>query len=242
VRAQRLTVDLYSMNSNVVPPTFWYTLEALKDANLRERLLAEGNECRNPEDGSVDITKLCAQPLLQSGFAETLRLRVSVLSMRMSESEAVSLGKDYTVPKNVPIMMVSSMPAMNKDAWAAVRPGSVAKPLEEFWAERFLIDGGDHDSTDRTSDGALKTTGSRFSMDGVQSSWVPFGGGQFMCPGRHFAKVEIISTLTAFLNMYECEFSDPAGLHKVKPEPRRRLLGSLPPAGKVPVRIRRRIL
>lgn len=34
-----------------------------------------------------------------------------------------------------------------------------------------------------------------FSLDGLNGSWIPYGGGFRACPGRHFAKREILMTL-----------------------------------------------
>lgn len=52
----------------------------MKDDSLRHRLMSEVNLCFGSEDRALEVSKLCAQPLLQSVHAEILRLRVAIAS------------------------------------------------------------------------------------------------------------------------------------------------------------------
>lgn len=72
--------------------------------------------------------------------------------------------------------------------------------------------------------------GPEFSMSGMTGLWIPYGGGPRACPGRHFAKREIMVTCALMISMFDVEIlADEEAL------------GTLRPADKVPFRIRRRI-
>jgi hypothetical protein len=39
-------------------------------------------------------------------------------------------------------------------------------------------------------------------MDGLSTSWIPYGGGQGLCSGHHFANQEIILMAAVFLAVH----------------------------------------
>lgn len=215
-------------NSNAVPAVFWYIFEALKNADLQRRLKDELQDCMNPQTpGTFDITKFSTKPLLQSTYAEVLRVRVATGTVRANENTDFQLAPDYKVPRNMTMTIFSSITAHNTAAWGAARPQTVSRPLDEFWPERFLVQ--KESNKDAT-----------FTVEGLAECWMPYGGGQRMCPGRHFAKNEIIATLGLLLDMFECELIDRQKAEQVQPDQRRVPYGTLPPTRKVGVRIVRR--
>lgn len=220
----------HSLNANTLPASFWLIYEALRSPNLRARLLAERQTCYKPDSGELDIAKLCSAPLHQSAYAEVLRLRVAVPSLRMSETESFSLG-DYTVPKDTTLVILSNITARNHTAWASARPCTVSKPLDQFWAERFLV----------PSDDDPEKMPEKFSLDGLQACWMPYGGGQLICPGRHLAKNEIIGALAVIMEAFEVEFTDLRRAECVGVNLDGVPSGALPPTTGVPVKIRRRV-
>jgi len=128
-------------------------------------------------------------------------------------------------------------------------------PLEDFWSDRFLIYPNNPSSgplkkhTQPQAKNSLNTTATpiaqethgppKFSLEGLSGAWVPYGGGQRMCPGRHFAKQEMIATFAMLCTAYDIELRTEEGF---KPEPDLTYFpfGGLPPKGKIPFRIRRR--
>ncbi|CAI7633730.1 unnamed protein product [Penicillium crustosum] len=216
---------LFGSNANAVPAVFWYILESFKDLELQENLKIELQGCLKPETGDLDIPKFSTKPLLQSTYAEVLRLRVTTTTIRTNEDANFRLDSDYTIGKNIIMTIFSSVTAYNRQAWAATRPESVAKPLDEFWPERFLVQ---------------KDKDAKFSLEGLAECWMPYGGGHRMCPGRHFAKNEIIGTLGLLLELFECELVDVQQAEQVRPDTRWAPYGTLPPTKKVAVRLRRR--
>ncbi|KAI0594165.1 cytochrome P450 [Biscogniauxia sp. FL1348] len=237
---------IWASTTNVQNTVFWLFYEVLRDPDLKAHLVKEVLECRIPNavDGitTFDIKKLTAQPLLQSTYAEVLRLYVGVAISRTTGYEDIKID-NYTIPQNSLVMTYSRAMALDTDAW--IRAGrTLRKPLEEFDAERFLVDTdwarpGVSSMTDTTN-----TRGNgkrRFSTDGLLGLWVPYGGGDHICPGRHLAKQQMLVTFALLLLEFEMELSsDPAVVAKVKPDMRFAPFGSLPPENKVGFRIRRR--
>lgn len=269
--------------ANVAPAIFWFIFEALKDNVLQSRLMAEvsvslcppsppsfsftESEGKGHRDTAFDITALVAQPLLQSVYAETLRLYVAAAISRVAEHDDVNIA-GYTVPKGDFLVMYSHLLALDADAWT--RAGRVlTKPLDEFDAERFLVAPGwtrplgtraaaperkdpkpattaAKEEKKKENDGSnhvpLSDDGRRFSMDGLLGLWIPYGGGDHICPGRYFAKQEIILTFAALFTKFDIElaFTSPGAAASVRPDMRHAPFGTLPPLGTVPFRMRRK--
>ncbi|KAK8110703.1 uncharacterized protein PG998_007160 [Apiospora kogelbergensis] len=245
---------IWAATANVQNTVFWFFFEALRDPDLKARLLSEISECKitNTVDGTpmFDMEKLTSQPLLQSMYAEVLRLYVGVAVSRIAGYEDVVLGK-YKIPRDSLIMTYSRAMSMDAEAW--VRAGrTLRKPLEEFDAERFLV------GSDWARPGAMASSSSpavepkldrqggseeklRFTLDGLLGLWVPFGGGDHMCPGRHLAKQQMLVTFALLLSEFDMEISgDAATVARVKPDMKFAPFGSLPPASSVGFRIKKR--
>jgi cytochrome P450 len=72
----------------------------------------------------------------------------------------------------------------------------------------------------------------------VTGSFIPFGGGQNICPGRFYAKQEALGAMAMFLTMFDIELKEKDKL----PLPNMMFFpfGVIPPKGKFPARMRRR--
>lgn len=196
-------------------------------------------EVANSRTGiDLDMAKLTSQPLLQSTYAEVLRLRVAIGMARINEDSDFSLG-GYRIRKNQPMIIFSLSAALNEEAWAAAGRLPV-KPLSDFYAERFLVT---CPESEQASDHSLESPGQEvFSLEGLSGCWLPYGRGQRMCPGRHFAKNEILGTFAFLFTQFELELRlSPEESAKIIPDMARFPVGALPPVGKVPFMIRRRV-
>ncbi|TGJ81618.1 hypothetical protein E0Z10_g7141 [Xylaria hypoxylon] len=218
---------IWASTTNVQNSVFWLLFEALRDPNLKARLMNEASECRiiNTVDGTItfDMKKLASQPLLQSTYAEVLRF--------------------YTIPQNSLIMTYSRAMALDAEAWT--RAGRTPRmPLEEFDTERFLVHPGWKGPGGYSKAEPMNTEevgNSRFSTDGLQGLWVPYGGGDHMCPGRHLAKQQMLVTFALLISEFDMEIlADSVAADMVKPDMRFAPFGSLPPATKVGFRIRKK--
>ena len=226
--------------------------EVVRDIDLLFRVRNDLSTCVSgfSQSGSpnFDIPKLCNRPLLQSIYTEVLRLYTSVMIVRSAEHTNVTV-EDWNFPKNSLITISSRVAHMDKEVWSTGHEN--LHPPNEFWAERFLVFSHDPSSgpfVDRfrnvrpyASKNNLFPEEPKFSFGGAAGAWIPYGGGDKMCPGRHFAKQEILLTFATLCSAFDIELRTDV---KSGPYPDLKFygLGVLPPRGKIPFRIRRREL
>lgn len=205
---------------------FWYLYEALKDPDLHAKMMAEVATCRS-RDGWHDIPDLANQPLLESVYAEVLRLRISILVGRTVEYGDLKVG-GCRVPRGDVVLMPTDWMHFNREAWIrAGRP--VDKPLNQFDAERFLV--------------PSEKGGPVFSTDGLAGLWVPYGGGDRMCPGRHLVKLEMLTIYAYLFTRYEIEVDEAdMDITMVRPNMGYVSFGALPPNRAVRFRIKRKAI
>lgn len=218
---------------------FWYIFEALKDGNLGDRLTSEVLSCVS--SGALKIKdhlpSLLRQPLLQSAYAETLRMRVAIALPRTCERGHFDIA-GRRVEKNQHIAIFTSPLVPDDAGWIGAGKPPL-KPLTEFWADRFL-------APKQLAPGSKENNADdppelEFSLRGLAGRWIPYGGGQHLCPGRHYAKNQLIGTFAFLFANYDMELLDGVKSNKVKPDMRWFPSGSLPPDRQVPFRIRRKI-
>jgi cytochrome P450 len=215
---------LYGGTSLTVPITFWYFFETMRDCSLHDRVLTEIKNHTNAE--SYNFMQLTARPLLQSMHAETTRMYSSNLSVRQVTCPAYALDAKYTITKDTTVFIPNKYAAQFEQGWVQTRPQALSRPLDTWWAERFLIGGGEKRE--------------RFSDAGLSGNWTSFGGGEHKCPGRHFARNIGIVTLAVLMGAFECEVLDWEDAHKTDPPLKKRAFGTMKPTGRVAARIRKR--
>ena len=257
-----------STNANSIANSFWMIAEVLRDARLLSRIRRTIDSYRNDANlGTIgfDYVKLCNDPLLQSLYAETLRLHVASYLMRGPARADMNL-KGWRIPRDA-VMLISSYNAQtDPKAWATHDNNDPSQSVQRFWAERFLeypkstINSnsaissaksdqstamGSHDPPPTSSklstkkDSVSQPTPPQFSLKGRSGDWIPYGGGQRMCPGRHFAKQEMISSLAIMLTLFDIELVDEAG--RIPENDMAGFgFGALSPKGETPVRMRLR--
>lgn len=239
-------------NANSVPAACWFLIQTLHDPSLKTRVVERLEAAALPDEQEpkdkqkqsfrFDITKLTEDALLQSIYAETLRLRVAVLVVRQPTRDNFSLG-GWHIKKGETVSLSTRNELLDPDFWNA---GTAADPhpLDTFWADRFLVNPADPQSGPMRDPKRRATKPNNgggnepyFSLDGCTWNWVPFGGGRNLCPGRHFAKREIMLTSAIFLKAFDIEL-----LSDQMPGPDESVFGfgTMPPNAKMPCRIRRR--
>ncbi|KAI2467418.1 cytochrome P450 [Annulohypoxylon bovei var. microspora] len=187
--------------SNIVAASALIVLQVAETPNLVNRVRDEiTSDFGQQSLAEIDLKKLSNNPLLASIYAETLRLYVETFTIVSSPIEDVPLGK-YWLPKGKLGLVNSAMAHMDNEFWNT-KDG--LHPLDTFWAERFLTDPKDPSSGpskivrrepnyDNPQD-----TAPYFSLKGLEGSWIPYGGGNLVCPGRFLAK-NVMTFACAFL-------------------------------------------
>ena len=95
------------LNANAVPATIWFCLELIQDQKLLARVRQEVDKARIPKasdntGAGFDLAKLCENPLLQSCFAETLRLYMNIALMRTPDrKDLLSADGDFRVTSSL---------------------------------------------------------------------------------------------------------------------------------------------
>lgn len=108
-------------NSNSVPAAFWFLYEVFSDPVLLARARKDVDSAHLPSINSndpprFDINLLCKAPLLQSVYAEVLRLRTAIFITRMPEHNDFRLG-DWIFPKNKLMMAASYTAHHDESVW-----------------------------------------------------------------------------------------------------------------------------
>jgi cytochrome P450 len=169
---------------------------------------------------------LVENPLLQSLYAETLRIYVTILYLRKTLRDAELDGK--TIPAGSTIMCCNWSQQMSEEVWNPEGRPDIP-PANEFWGKRFL----EYPDGDET-----KTP--RFKAEDISGGrWFPFSMGEHICPGRNAAKREIILMFAVLATYFEVELAE--GVRKPRPDMEKFGYGTMPPEGRSACRIRRRV-
>ncbi|KAL4971840.1 cytochrome P450 [Aspergillus desertorum] len=181
---------IFGTNANSVPLSTWAMMELIADPELYK---AVHEECMaastvDPATGEriFNPQKLLGMPLLQSVYIETLRLHVSI-NVTREVTQPITLDGHLLTPGSL-IQAPSQIGQYNEAVWA-----SEGHPASQFWAGRNL----------KHENGKAE-----FTMAGRTTSFFPFGGGPSICPGRVFAKQEILMTIAALVTRFEIELID----------------------------------
>jgi len=189
---------LLSLSANAIPITAWllaHLISPVTQSDVLRRIQTEIDKA-DQAAGGVDISTLLSQPLLNSALHETLRHYVDALVTRQLKMDMVVDG--YLMKKDDLIMAPSSLNQHDPTFWE-----NENEPSADTWyAERFLK----HDS------GTGKDT---FSTSWSSGKFFPFGGGTHVCPGRVFAKQEILGALATFFLKFEVQFVEYLGTDKI---------------------------
>ncbi|KAI3332050.1 cytochrome P450 [Xylariaceae sp. AK1471] len=202
---------LFGLNGNTVPITAWAIIELIKDPSLFQAIREEALTAAvlNPTgQRQFDAQALVNLPLMQSLYVEVMRMHVSFNVTRKAVQTFAIDG--YTIEIGSLVQTCSQIAHYEEDVW-----GTEDHPASEFWAWRHIKYVNEVDEhSGRVTRKAV------FAMKGRPSSFFPYGGGYVMCPGRHFAKQEILLAIAIIISNYDIEFVEwvkPDGSQSVRP-------------------------
>lgn len=160
----------------------------------------------------------------------------------------------WRIPKEA-VMLISSYNAQTDSRNWSSSDEPPPRLVNQFWAERFLVfpafsahkgipspapdELPSHDRIGSIQP-TTKSTIPEFTLKGRPTHWFPYGGGHRMCPGRHFAKQEIISTLAIMLTLFDIEPAEGTGIRSEN-DMEGFGFGALWPDRKTPIKIRCRM-
>ncbi|KAI5865326.1 putative cytochrome P450 [Durotheca rogersii] len=187
---------VFAQNSNTIPTAIWTIMEVAKDPELFQAVREEVSGCWTTDAATgargLDVQKVSTSPLLQSVLAETLRLRTNFNIIRQAKEPLTIDG--HAIRKGTMLQAPMMVAHYDEAVWGA--PGH---PAAEFWADR-------HIKHVEVADDAGRVVRKRtFAMAGRPSSYFPFGGGAPICPGRHFAKHEIMTMIGLIVSRFDIE-------------------------------------
>ncbi|RDW80338.1 cytochrome P450-12 [Coleophoma crateriformis] len=174
--------------TNSVPTMYWlicslFAKPALVD-RIREEvlpLLEKGGDS-DPDVVTINISRLEREcPLLVSCYREIMRLFNQNVSMRRILADTTindGKGNSYLLKKGVDVQIASGIVHRMQGIWG--------DDVLEFNPERFLPPTG-------------KSAGQVEKEKTKKNAYIPFGGGQHLCPGRNFALAEILAISSALV-------------------------------------------
>ena len=160
--------------------TSWIIIEILQRPSLYAEIMNELSQAVTMDMESsrrkVNIQSLLTLPLLSSVYQECLRLRASVVIVRELRNNVDFDG--YTLKAGNLVMAPSWLAHQDPSDWST--DGYLA---HEFWPKRFY--------------GLKKNV--------EAGSYFPYGGGTAVCPGRYYAKQEILAAVALLLASFDFE-------------------------------------
>lgn len=211
---------LFGLSSNAIPAAGWilmYIVDSTRNRatgkpSLYDHVLAEVKEAQNP-NGTMNVAVLVNQPILLSTTHEVLRLYVDTLVSRQVDNDmnlpfdrkkksSVSGHSERTdqsihplfVKKGTIMMIPTYYAHTDPSAWQS--PNFPHHPVPEvFYPYRFL--------TSAPGEGSEKPAFTTKHADGM---FFPFGGGKTICPGRVFARQEMMAAVAMMLLTFDFEF------------------------------------
>jgi cytochrome P450 len=181
---------------NTTPTAVWMIINVLANKKLHKALSAElhgiTTELPNERDASgrrieVDISRVSKEcPLLQATYQEALRLGSIPVCNRSVLEDTVMVepetGQEVVLKKGHRVVVPTFMLHMREALWG--------EKAEAFDPWRFLNEKNSEDRKIRSQ------------------AFVPYGGGVHLCPGRHFAEIEILAVASLMILGMEVQMAD----------------------------------
>jgi cytochrome P450 len=205
-------------------------MNLLQRPNVFEKVKKEVSQVANVDKDSnklrLDIPALIALPWLLAVYTETLRLRIH---FNVTREITQDIEVDGHILKAGHIVVAPTYIAHTTDpSWTTEE-----YPAKEFYPERFLI----FDEKGSTP---------KFSAGRTGGKMFPYGGGIYLCPGRHFAKQEIMAAIVLMILRFDFEVLGYVKMDGTRSERGPRLdeefagSGTMPPDRDMKVRFRKR--
>lgn len=205
-----------------MPITAWALSELLQDTALLAAIRVEVDTAAKKETGELDPEQVVRLPLLQALYTEAMRLHISFSVTREIRRGPVEISAGIWAETGAVVQTLSTVAHLDEQVW-----GVEGHPASKFWAWRHIQV--DKVRDEQTGEMVPKM---RFAMRGRPTSFFPYGnvtslfpppppscffshgltdfesagGGFWVCPGRHFGKMEIMLALALIVAKMDLEF------------------------------------
>ena len=227
---------LFGLSSNAIPATGWMMGRILTIEGLLERVREEirvairpvthnkranghsGDHDENPPDTgpgfnfTIDVPTLVVLPLFNSIFHETLRLYTDFLVSRdifffmilrltcSTHHPSSSSSSSRSTTTLQPQLLLKKNSLAVCPSWMGHRD-----PTPGIWGDHLDTDVNTFDP-DRFLHHDPETGKTTFSTANKSGKFFPFGGGKTICPGRVFARQEVLAAVALMVYGFEWRF------------------------------------
>jgi hypothetical protein len=213
-------------------------IEILRIPHLVKLVTTEVSQHSSTGSATHNVSKIASMAIFDSIHQEIGRLRMAQCDTHTLEKDVVLNGR-WTLPKGCTAISFSRDIAMNTSAWGSTRPRTVERPLEEFWAERFLIPDNQASKTRSRQQSNESIEIGKFNMDGLELL-VPAIDEQQPALGNEYAKAMQAATLSVLLSEFEMQLCDSQATDAAINPIRKEAFGAVRPLDRIAVRIRKR--
>jgi cytochrome P450 len=175
----------FGFNSNASITSFWMINNIFSRPDLLSQIREEIYVNAFEAPGTISASKLRdACPLLNSTWRETVRLIAPMTSARIVLEDTI-LADTYFLRKGSVVQIAGGVLHSDTEIWGP--------DASSFNARRFLytLNGTKTDIDGSVTDSKTNTIHS--------GAFRGFGGGTSLCPGRHFAQLEVTSLAAVFV-------------------------------------------
>jgi cytochrome P450 len=216
--ARALLGSILAIVGNTIPTTFWLLISIFSRPDLLKEIRSELEATlEDPSSGTVslDCTTIREEcPIFMSTYDEVLRMTSGIATVRYTNEDTLIQDR-WLLKKGAQVQMPTAFIHADPTTWGA--------DADVFDHTRFL-----------KSKVLTKEQKTRRS-----AAFRPFGGGNTLCPGRHFASYEVLTFAGSVLLGFDMSPTTESFI--VPPMDRSKLpLTSLKPAGDITVNLSRR--
>ncbi|PSN74430.1 cytochrome P450 [Corynespora cassiicola Philippines] len=216
------------INVNASGSSFWVLNHIFSRPELLAELREEIQQNAVESPGVISYTRLRDScPLLNSVYRETLRLAAPLTSARYVTKDTI-IADTYLLRADNVVQIVGGVIHSDQQIWGP--------DVDEFNPRRFLYSASGHKT------GADGVTSDDKSQQIHSAAFRAYGGGVTLCPGRHFAQLEVLGYVAVMALAFD--LLPPKGQEKVQWDPPKQdkqvLIAVVKPTRPVNVRVQRR--
>ncbi|KAF2628478.1 cytochrome P450 [Macroventuria anomochaeta] len=233
-RAAEVLGIIHSTNTGLVSSTFWMTIEIMRKSHLTRDMIASVVRHLSPITHKYDVLGLAQEPLAKSLQTEVRRLRTGTCVVRTNKTDGFPLDKQWSLPNGATVAIFSYDISLNTDVWKKIQPQALKKPLEEFWAERFMVP--EQKSRSKKHVGVDTSGSATQDLGDLVTRLVACD----QYPGSRFISALQMATLAVLFAEFEVQLCDTEQVDAALPPIRESAYGTVKPLEKIAVRIRKR--